>query len=86
MSKATKKRIGHQVQRNRRALTRFGYCLHCPTETRRVAINQAVQLEGATKTARRLILLEAWNKKRYPSAARIAHADHSYVKEHYPIQ
>ena len=76
-------RIRHQVQRNRGALTRFGYCLHCPVQTRHAAINQAAQLEGATRTARRLILLETWNRRRHPSAARIAHSDHNYIKKHY---
>jgi len=83
MSTATKRRISHQVERNRGALTRFGYCLHCSTAIRHAAINQAAQLEGATKTARRLILLETWNKRRHPSAARIAHSDHRYLREHY---
>ena len=83
MSKETRIRIRHHVQRNKGALTRFGYCLHCPTQTRHAAINAAIRSEGATRTARRLSLLETWNRNRHPSSARIAHADHNYVKQHH---
>jgi hypothetical protein len=83
MPMATRKRIQHDVQMNRGALTRFGYCLHCPDHVRHEAINKAAQLEGPARTARRLILLETWNKRKHPSVARIAHEDHNYLREHY---
>jgi hypothetical protein len=83
MDEETKERIRHEVQQNQGALTKYGYCLHCPEATRHKAIDQAVAEDGAGEISKRLTLLKTWNENNHPELSQIADEDRQYLGKKY---